>query len=107
LLFFIVEALRHAEEHADALEAKLTASEEAKLKAVKEAKLEAVKEAKLKVDDLEARLKTSETTRKKAASGVEDLRRRLQAAEDALSDEEAKQVECKSAIITRLETQSR
>ncbi|KAK1604414.1 hypothetical protein QYE76_028087 [Lolium multiflorum] len=96
------EALRHAEERADALEAKLKVSEEAKLKAIKEAKL--------KTDDLEAKLKASEIARKKPekdASGVEDLRRRLQAAEDALSDKEAKQVECENAIIKRLETQSR
>jgi small-conductance mechanosensitive channel len=102
LLFLLQKHWRHAKERADALEAKLKVSEEAKLKAIKEAKL--------KADDLEAKLKTSETARKKAekdASGVEDLRGRLQAAEDALSDKEAKQVERESAIIKRLETQSR
>jgi hypothetical protein len=59
--------------------------------------------------DLETKLKASEEARKKAektTSCVEDLRQRLQAAEDALSDKEAKQVERENYIITRLETQS-
>ncbi|KAK1626658.1 hypothetical protein QYE76_000973 [Lolium multiflorum] len=80
------EALRHAEERADALEAKLKVSEEAKLKAIKEAKL--------KTGDLGAKLKASEEAREKAekdASSVDELRRRLQAIEDTLSDKEAKQ----------------
>jgi small-conductance mechanosensitive channel len=44
---------------------------------------------------------------KKDAAAIEDLRQRLQAAEDALSDKEAKQVERKNEISTRLKTQSR
>jgi hypothetical protein len=65
--FFLLEALRHAEERADNLESKLKASEEAKLKASKGSKL--------KADDLVAKLRASEEARKKAekdASGVED-----------------------------------
>ena len=76
-LFFLPEALRRAEERANDLEEKLRASEEAREKAEKD------------------------------AAGVEDLRRRLQAAEDALSDREAKLVQRDNDIITRLETQSR
>jgi vacuolar-type H+-ATPase subunit E/Vma4 len=75
--FFIPEALRRAEECADDLEEKLKASEEAREKAEKD------------------------------AAGVEDLRRRLQAAKDALSDRETKLVQCDNDIITLLETQSR
>ena len=71
------EALRHAEERADDLEDKLKASEEAREKAEKD------------------------------AAGVEDLWRRLQAAEDALSDREAKLVQRDNDIITCLEMQSR
>ncbi|KAK1631596.1 hypothetical protein QYE76_005911 [Lolium multiflorum] len=66
--------------------------------------------AKERIDDLEAKLKASEEARKRAekdATGVEDLRRRLQAAEGALSDKEAKQVERENDIIKHLETQSR
>ncbi|KAK1670545.1 hypothetical protein QYE76_058704 [Lolium multiflorum] len=62
------------------------------------------------VPDLEAKLNASEEARKRAekdAASVEDLRQRLQAAEDALSDREAKQVERENDITTRIETQSR
>jgi hypothetical protein len=55
-------------------------------------------------------LRASEEVRKKPekdASCVEDLRRRLQAAEDTLSDKEAKQVEHENAIIKCFETQYR
>ncbi|KAK1610891.1 hypothetical protein QYE76_034564 [Lolium multiflorum] len=63
-----------------------------------------------RADDLEAKLKANEEACKRAekdATGVEDLRRMLQAAEDALSDKEAKQVERDNDIIMHLETQSR
>ncbi|KAK1613808.1 hypothetical protein QYE76_019325 [Lolium multiflorum] len=63
-----------------------------------------------RADDLEAKLKASETACKKAekdAAAVEDLCQRLQAAEDALSDKEAQQVERENNIVTRFETQSR
>jgi hypothetical protein len=56
---------------------------------------EVLSHAEERADDLEAKLKVSEEARKKAekdAACVEDLRRRLQAAEDALSDKEAKQI---------------
>nr|XP_051190418.1 uncharacterized protein LOC127303752 [Lolium perenne] len=71
---------------------------------------EALRHAKERADDLEEKLKASEEAREKAekdAAGVEDLRRRLQAAEDALSDREAKLVQRDNDIISRLETQSR
>ncbi|KAK1632773.1 hypothetical protein QYE76_007088 [Lolium multiflorum] len=71
---------------------------------------EALRCAKERTADQEAKLKASEEARKRAekdAAGVEDLRQRLQAAEDALSDKEAKQVERENDIVTRLETQSR
>jgi hypothetical protein len=74
---FLPEALRRAEERANGLETKLKASEEARKRAEKD------------------------------AADVKDFRQRFQAAEDALSDKEAKQVERKNDIITRLETQSR
>ncbi|KAM0929882.1 hypothetical protein ACQ4PT_001336 [Festuca glaucescens] len=71
---------------------------------------EALRRAEERANDLEEKLRASEEAREKAendAAGVEDLRRRLQAAEDALSDREAKLVQCDNDIITRLETQSR
>ncbi|KAK1670787.1 hypothetical protein QYE76_058946 [Lolium multiflorum] len=71
---------------------------------------EALHRAEERANDLEFQLKASEEAWKKGekdASCVEDLRQRLQAAEDALSDREAKQVERENAIIQRLETQSR
>ena len=72
--------------------------------------LEALRRAEERADDLEEKLKASEEAREKAekdAAGVKDLRRRLQAAEDALSDREAKLVQRDNDIITRLEMQSR
>ncbi|KAK1649206.1 hypothetical protein QYE76_067011 [Lolium multiflorum] len=69
----------------------------------------ALHRAEERADDLEAKVKASETAHKKAekdAAAVEDLRQRLQAAEDALSDKEAKQVEHENEISTLLETQS-
>jgi septal ring factor EnvC (AmiA/AmiB activator) len=57
---------------------------------------DALRRAEERADDLEAKLKASETARKKVekdVAAIEDLRQRLQAAEDALSDKEAKQVE--------------
>jgi hypothetical protein len=77
LIFFASEALRRAEECADALDAKLKVSEKARVKAEKD------------------------------AAAVEGLRQRLQTAEDALSDKEARQIERENAIATRLETQIR
>jgi hypothetical protein len=71
---------------------------------------EALRRAEERADDLEAKLKASEEARKRAekdAADVKDLRQRLQAAEDALSDKEAKQVERENEISTHLETQSR
>ncbi|KAK1666638.1 hypothetical protein QYE76_054797 [Lolium multiflorum] len=70
---------------------------------------EAMHRAKERADDLEAKLKASKESHKRAekdAADVKDLRRRLQAAENALSGKEAKQVERENDIITRLETQS-
>ncbi|KAM0868448.1 hypothetical protein ACQ4PT_041307 [Festuca glaucescens] len=71
---------------------------------------EALRRAEERANDLAEKLRASEEAREKAekdAAGVEDLRRRLQAAEDALSDREAKLVQRDNDIITRLETQSR
>ncbi|KAK1694610.1 hypothetical protein QYE76_011307 [Lolium multiflorum] len=68
---------------------------------------EALRRAEERADDLAAKLKASEEARKRAekdAADVKDLRQRLQAAEDALSDKEAKQVERENDISTRLET---
>jgi dsDNA-specific endonuclease/ATPase MutS2 len=61
-LSFLSEALHHAEERANDLEEKIRASEEAREKAQED------------------------------VAGVADLRQRVQAAEDALSDKEAKLV---------------
>jgi hypothetical protein len=55
------------------------------------------------------KLKASEKACKKDekdVAGVEDLRQRLQAAKDALSDKEAKLVQRENDIIARFETQS-
>ncbi|KAM0908070.1 hypothetical protein ACQ4PT_015702 [Festuca glaucescens] len=71
---------------------------------------EALRRAEERANDLEENLRASEEAREKAkndVAGVEDLRRRLHAAEDALSDREAKLVQCDNDILTRLETQSR
>ncbi|KAK1610090.1 hypothetical protein QYE76_033763 [Lolium multiflorum] len=71
---------------------------------------DALHRAKERADDLEAKLKASKTARKKVekdAADVEDLRQKLQAAEDALSNKEAQQVERENNIVTRFETQSR
>jgi hypothetical protein len=71
---------------------------------------ESLRRAEERADDLESQLRASEEARKKAekdASCIEDLRLRLKAAEDALSDKEVKQVELENARIKRFETQSR
>ncbi|KAK1649559.1 hypothetical protein QYE76_067364 [Lolium multiflorum] len=71
---------------------------------------EALRRAEEHAEDLEVKLKASEEARKrveKDVADVKDLRQRLQAAEDALSDKEAKQVEHENEISTRLEMQSR
>jgi hypothetical protein len=55
------------------------------------------------------KLRASDEAHEKAeedVAGVEDLRRRLQAAEDSLSDREANIVQCDNDIIMRLEMQS-
>ena len=74
---FPSEALRHAEERADALEAKLKSSEAARKKAEED------------------------------AAAVEDLRQRLTTAENALSEKEARQIERENAIVERFDTQNR
>ena len=69
-----------------------------------------LRRAEERANDLEEKLRASEEAHEKAekdAAGVEDLRRRLHAAEDALSDREAKLVQRDNDIITCLETQSR
>jgi hypothetical protein len=71
---FVSEALRRAEERADALDAKLKVRERARVKAEKD------------------------------AAAIEGLRQRLQTAEDILSDKEAQQIERENAVVTRLET---
>jgi Flp pilus assembly protein TadD len=76
-LLLFSEALRRAEEHADALEAKLKSSEAAREKAEKDAAV------------------------------VESLRQRLQTAEDALSEKEAQQIKRENAIVARFDTQNR
>ncbi|KAM0889505.1 hypothetical protein ACQ4PT_027665 [Festuca glaucescens] len=71
---------------------------------------DALRRAEGRADDLEAKLKANEATRKKAekdAAAAEGLRQKLQAAEDALSNKEAQQIERENEISTRLETQSR
>ncbi|KAM0846881.1 hypothetical protein ACQ4PT_055392 [Festuca glaucescens] len=70
---------------------------------------DALRRAEGRADDLEAKLKASEAARKKAekdAAAAEGLRQKLQAAEDALSNKEAQQIERENEISTRLETQS-
>ncbi|KAK1617221.1 hypothetical protein QYE76_022738 [Lolium multiflorum] len=57
---------------------------------------EALRRAEERADALEAKLKSSETSRKKAekdVAAVESLRQRLKIAEDALSEKEAQQIE--------------
>ncbi|KAM0885795.1 hypothetical protein ACQ4PT_030102 [Festuca glaucescens] len=71
------EALRHAEERADALEAKLKSIKAARKKAEED------------------------------AAAVEDLRQRLTTAENALSEKEARQIERENAIVERFDTQNR
>ncbi|KAK1682560.1 hypothetical protein QYE76_043408 [Lolium multiflorum] len=71
---------------------------------------EALRKAEEHADALEAKLKSSEAARKKAkneAASVEDLRQRLQTAEDALSEKEARQIKRENAIIARFDTQNR
>jgi hypothetical protein len=71
---------------------------------------DALHRAEERADELETKLKASETARKKAekdATAVEGLRQRLKTAEDALSDKEAQQVERENAIVERFETQNR
>lgn len=72
--------------------------------------LEALRRAEERADALEAKLKSSETARKKAekdAAAVEGLRQRLKTAEDALSEKEVQQIERENAIVERLDTQNR
>jgi dsDNA-specific endonuclease/ATPase MutS2 len=70
---------------------------------------EALRRAEERANDLEEKIRASEEAREKAqvdAAGVADLRQRVQAVEDALSDKEAKFIQRDNDIITRLETQS-
>ena len=70
---------------------------------------EALHLAEKRANDLEKKLKASEKARKKAekdAAGVEGLRDRLRAAENALSDREATLAQREADIIARFETQS-
>jgi chromosome segregation ATPase len=65
--------------------------------------------AEKRANDLERKLKASEKARKKAeedAAGIEDLRDRLHAAENALSDKEEKLPKREAAMIACFETQS-
>jgi hypothetical protein len=62
-----------------------------------------------RADALEAKLKDSETARKKAekeAATIECLRQRLKTAEDTLSDREAQPIERENSIVDRFETQN-
>jgi NADH:ubiquinone oxidoreductase subunit B-like Fe-S oxidoreductase len=74
---FLPEALRRAEERADALEAKLKTNETARKKAEKD------------------------------ANAIVSILQRLKTTEDAFSDKEAQQVERENAIVERFETQNR
>jgi hypothetical protein len=70
---------------------------------------DALRCAEERANTLEAKLKTSETARKKAekdVADVEGLCQRLKTAEDALSDKESRQVERENAV-ERFETQNR
>jgi hypothetical protein len=65
--------------------------------------------AKKRANHLEKKLKVSKKAHKKSendAAGVEDLRQRLRAAEDALSDKEATLVQWEADIIACFETQA-
>jgi chromosome segregation ATPase len=67
-------------------------------------------EANRRADALAVKLEQSETARKKAeadAAAVEDLRKRLHAAETSLSEHITEQSAREEAIIRRLESQSR
>jgi vacuolar-type H+-ATPase subunit E/Vma4 len=71
---------------------------------------EVLRRAEERTDDFEEKLRASEAACEKAekdAASVEDLRQRLQAAEDALSDREAKFIQRDNDIITHLEMQSK
>jgi hypothetical protein len=70
---------------------------------------EALHRAEMRANDLEKKLKASEKVHKKAekeAAGVEDLRERLHAAENALSDRETEIAQREADVIARFETQS-
>jgi ribosome-binding ATPase YchF (GTP1/OBG family) len=65
--------------------------------------------AEKRASDFEKKLKASEKARKKAqedAASVGDLRERLHAAENALSDRETKLAQWETDIIARFETHS-
>jgi hypothetical protein len=71
---------------------------------------DALRQAEERDDALAAKLELSEKGRKKAEADtavVEDLRQRLNNAENALSDKIAQQIECERAIISRFDTQNR
>jgi hypothetical protein len=70
---------------------------------------EALLLAEERANDLEKKLKASEKARKKAekeVAGVEDLRERLHAAENALSIRETEIAQREADVIARFETQS-
>ena len=71
---------------------------------------DALRRAEERADALAAKLGLSEKARKKAeadAAAVEDLRQRLQNAENALSDKISQQIERENAIANRFDTQNR
>jgi hypothetical protein len=71
---------------------------------------EALRKGEERVDALEAKLKSIVAAHEKAeneAASIEDLCQRLQTAEDALSEKEARQIERENDIITRSDTQNR
>jgi chromosome segregation ATPase len=70
----------------------------------------ALRQAEERVDALAAKLELSEKAREKAeadAAAVEDLRQRLNNAENALSDRIAQHIKREEAIVNRFDTQNR
>jgi hypothetical protein len=69
-----------------------------------------LRRAEERADALAAKLELSEKAREKAkadAAVVEDLRQRLQTAENSLSDKISQQIERENAIADRFDTQNR
>ncbi|KAK1619143.1 hypothetical protein QYE76_024660 [Lolium multiflorum] len=90
ILSFLAEKLAAINERSNALAQKLEQSEEARKKA--------------ELDAVQAR---AEAKAKTEAAGVEDLRKRLHAAENSLSEHIAAQSAREEAILKRIRTQSR